>query len=435
VNHEWLAEVLIYCAWAAGGNAGLIALKMAIVGATLALVLLTLRHDRLPSMTRDLLVVAVLFDLWPRVFVVRPQLFSILLFAMLLWILRSAERGRQDRIWILPVIFSIWVNVHGGWVVGVGALLVWTAVGVTPLGAGLLRSRLAGAAGLALFATLVNPYGIGLWTFMAETVRMNRPNISDWRPLSEAGSDVIIPWVLSAGLALLALARGRRRIPLSYALIAASLGIASVRVNRLDAFFTLSTVMLLAPYVPGRTAPWPDRRREIRTPLPKWTWAMQAAALAVAIGLAVAGWRERDVFTCVRLDGPWMPEREAGAAIIQNRLGGRLLTWFDWGQYAIWHFAPRLKVSLDGRRETVYSDAFVARHLTLYFQPEAAKDLLADLHPDYAWLPADLPLTKALERQGWHRLYMGPRSAVLGREPSQPFGPPALPPYGCFPGP
>ena len=228
-------------------NAGLIALKMAVMCGTLVLVLLTLRHDRLPSLTRDLLVVVVLLGLWARVFVVRPQLFSILLFAMLLWILRSAERGRQDRVWILPVIFSIWVNVHGGWIVGVAALLVWTAVGLTPLGAGLLWGRLGGAAGLALLATLANPYGIGLWSFLANTVSLNRPNINDWRPLMEAGSQVIVPWVLTAGLALLAIVRGKRRIPLSYALIAIGLGAASVRVNRLDVFFSLSVVMLLAP--------------------------------------------------------------------------------------------------------------------------------------------------------------------------------------------
>jgi hypothetical protein len=437
VNHEWLAEILMYGAWAAAGNVGLIAFKMALVCATVALVVLTLRHDRLPSMTRDLLVVVVLLGLWARVFVVRPQLFSILLFAMLLWILRSAERGRQDRVWILPIVFSVWVNLHGGWIVGVGTLLVWTAIGLTPLGAGLLWGRLGGAALLALLATLVNPYGVGLWTFLAETVQLNRPNISDWRPLSEAGTQVIVPWALSAGLALLAIARGRRRIPLSYALIAIGLGVASVRVNRLDVFFSLSIVMLLAPYL--TRAPRPDRRKQSREPAPKWTLLMQAAAVALAIGLVLAGWRQREVFTCLRLDGPWMPERESGAFIAANHLEGRLLSWFDWGQYAIWHFGPQLKVSLDGRRETVYSDAFVARHLKLYYEPETAMAMLEELRPDYAWLPANLSLSAVLNRAGWHRLYTGPVSIVFsppGVAPDLKVGPlVGVAGRACFPGP
>jgi len=441
VNHEWLAEILMYGAWAAAASTGLIVLKMAVLTGTLALVLLTLRHDRLPSMTRDLLVVVVLLGLWARVFVVRPQVFSMLLFAMLLWILRSAERGRQDRVWILPIVFSLWVNLHGGWIVGVGALLAWTAVGLTPLGAGLLWGRLGGAAALALLATLLNPYGVGLWTFLIETVRLERPNINDWRPLAEAGSGVIVPWALSAGIGLLAIARGWRRIPPSYLVITMGLGVASVRVNRLDVFFGLSVVMLLAPYLSTRGTSRPDRRQKSREPVPKWTGLMQAAALAMAIGLALAGWRQREAFTCVRLDGPWMPERETGAFITANHLEGRLLSWFDWGQYAIWHFAPQLKVSMDGRRETVYSDAFVGRHMRLYYEPETSMAMLDELRPDFAWLPANLPLSASLNRAGWHRIYTGPISIVFAREgaatpaANQKAAPPIA--YGreCFPGP
>jgi hypothetical protein len=112
-----------------------------------------------------------------------------------------------------------------------------------------------------------------------------------------------------------------------------------------------------------------------------------------------------------------------------------LLSWFDWGQYAIWHFAPGLRVSMDGRRETVYSTNFVADHVQLYFEPEKAAGLLARLHPDYAWLPAGLPLVAALDRAGWSRLYTGPESVVLAREPSSTMvtGATSTPP--CFPGP
>ena len=437
VNHEWLAEIIMYGAWATGGSAGLIALKMAIILGTLGLIALTLRLDRLPATTRDVAVAVALLGLWARVFVVRPQLFSIILFAALLWILRSAERGRPERLWGLPFLFAFWVNAHGGWIVGVGALLVWSAIGMTPLGPGLLRTRLALAAGLALVATLANPYGTGLWTFLWETVRLNRPNISDWRPLAEAGPQVILPWALSAVLALAALVQGRRRIPVAHALIAIGLGAASVRVNRLDVFFTLSVVLLLAPYLAKirqgkRARNYADTSGTAR---PNWTRAMQIAALAVAIGLGLAGWRQRESLTCVRLDGPWMPEREAGAFIAANRLTGRLLTWFDWGQYAIWHFGPGLKVSLDGRRETVYSDAFVTRHLQLYYEPEKATKLLDDLRADYAWLPLSMPLTATLNRSGWHRLYTGPISVVFSRADSPiPLQAGTLG-SACFPGP
>jgi hypothetical protein len=139
-------------------------------------------------------------------------------------------------------------------------------------------------------------------------------------------------------------------------------------------------------------------------------------------------------FRCVRLDGPWMPEREAGAVISAARLRGRLLTWFDWGQYAIWHFAPALEVSFDGRRETVYSNEYINRHTNLYFDPANEREFLDRLNPDHAWLARDLPLVAELERRGWTRLFTGPRSVVLSRGASV-APPPQIRSSACFPGP
>ena len=43
-----------------------------------------------------------------------------------------------------------------------------------------------------------------------------------------------------------------------------------------------------------------------------------------------------------------------------------MVTFFDWGQYAIWHKPDDLRVSMDGRRETVYSERSVDLHLDMY---------------------------------------------------------------------
>jgi hypothetical protein len=427
VNHEWLAEAVMYLAWAAFGGAGLVGLKLLVVVGTFLLVVSALRKDHLPPVTRDLVVSVLLLGLWARVFVVRPQLFSIVLFAGLLSSIRAAERGRLRSLWLVPLTFVIWVNTHGGWIVGMGALLVWTGAVLAGLVPGVSRRAALIAAAGGIAATLLNPYGYGLWTFLGETVSLDRPNINDWKPLVDSGAQVVIPWLLTATLAIVAVFRGGRRIPISHVVIAVGLAVASIRVNRLDVFFTLSTVMLLAPYVAeplSRPLPWRV-----------WTLPTVAAAGVLLLVLTLAGWSQRAQLACVRLDGPWMPERESGAFITANHLQGRLLSWFDWGQYAIWHFAPGLRVSMDGRRETVYSTKFVAEHVQLYFEPEKAVGLLARLHPDYAWLPAGLPLVAALDRAGWSRLYTGPESVVFAREPSSSMvtGVTSTPP--CFPGP
>jgi hypothetical protein len=200
----------------------------------------------------------------------------------------------------------------------------------------------------------------------------------------------------------------------------------SIRVNRIDVFFTLSVICLLGQYVAA-----PERR--VVSPL--WSPRMRAAAAATLVAIAAAAFWNRATLSCLRLDGPWMPEREAGAAIAASTARGRLLTWFDWGQYAIWHFAPRLMVSIDGRRETVYSESIVARHLRIYFAPDSNRADVESLNADYAWLPTDLPLLAALEGAGWTRVYSGPRSTFLAHRASPALAVQPLSPDACFPGP
>ena len=424
-NHEWLAEICMALSWSVADGTGLIALKLLAIGITLSFVLATLRPGQLPDITIDLLVTVLLLGLWSRVYVIRPQMFSLVLFSAELWLLMSAERGLVSRLRWLPVVFAVWVNAHGGWVVGVGVLAVWLSSAMSGLGSVPKRAALSTVA-MSLLATLLNPYGLGLWRFLLQTVRPDRPGINDWRPLFEAGPQVVVPWCLSAATALFCVWRSWRRTPAWTVVVTTGLAVASVRVSRLDAFFTMSVVMLLGTHLPAGRKPFAARC---------WTRPALATGIAALVLLLAVGWRSRSDLTCVRLDGPWMPEREAGAFLAVNHFEGRLLSWFDWGQYAIWHFAPQLRVSLDGRRETVYSEAFIAQHLQVYHQPDETVDLLNRLKPDYAWLPSNLPLTAALEKAGWHVLHSGPVSAVLSRASVQTRPQGSLSSAACFPGP
>jgi hypothetical protein len=205
-----------------------------------------------------------------------------------------------------------------------------------------------------------------------------------------------------------------------------ALGAASLRVSRLDAFFAIATVSLLGDQLaalrPRRTANGASR-------------ALWPAAIACAVLAAVGPLRATTA--CVRMDRlAWLPEPDVVQALGPKQLRGRLLSWFGWGEYAIWYFGPDLKVSFDGRRETVYSDAFAASHVALYWAPERERELVTTLNADYAWLPRDLPLALMLQREGWTPVFSGPRSVFLSRDPATAAGVTA-PVSGrrCFPGP
>ena len=84
INHEWLAECVMYLAFAIGGGTGLVVLKMLVVLATVGLVWSELRRQQVDSATRDLLIALTVVGTFPQANHVRPQIFSIVAFAILL---------------------------------------------------------------------------------------------------------------------------------------------------------------------------------------------------------------------------------------------------------------------------------------------------------------------------------------------------------------
>jgi hypothetical protein len=102
-----------------------------------------------------------------------------------------------------------------------------------------------------------------------------------------------------------------------------------------------------------------------------------------------------------------------------------MLTWFDYGEFAIWHFSPAVRVSMDGRRETVYSEDLRKRHWDIYANAPDALAEVARLDPDFVWLPAKFGVVPRLEAAGWQPIFTGPRSVVLSRRPAVAIAAPA----------
>ena len=277
---------------------------------------------------------------------------------------------------------------------------------------------------MSIAALLANPYGWHMLEFIATTVGLDRSDITDWQPLWRGGFGLGL-WAGSAAVAVFVLWSRWRSLRIWQVAIAVTLGLLALRVSRLDAFFAIAVAMLLGPHL-GVARQMTAARR--------WHPAPLIAAGATGLGIIVGSFSVQPL-SCIGMDVSWAPEREAGAFIKANQLKGRLLTWFDWGQYVLWHFGPDLQVSVDGRRETVYSERFLRTHDQLYVRPFENGAVLAAMNADYAWLPTRLPLVKMLDEQGWVRVFDGPRSIVFARHPRSVVNVAALQGAGCFPGP
>jgi hypothetical protein len=365
---------------------------------------------------------------------VRPQLFSVLLFAALIPILKLSAEGKRRALLALPPLMALWANLHGGWLLGAGTIALWCLFElVDQTRTWTWRAQDIAASVVAVLATALNPYGFGLWWFLAETVRLDRSEITDWQPVTYA-TDNLIVWLLVAASTVVVLVRARRRPSAFPIMLVALLAIGSFRVLRLEAFFTLAAVLLLAPEL--ATARRPVRVRK-PTPPPSPVAAYGIAAIASAAIVAGTVTIVRNA-GCITIDRAQFPEPDAVHFIRDRQMHGRMITWFDWGEYAIWHLSPNILVSLDGRRETVYSAEALKHHLRFYnLHHVADDDFPAGQPPDFVWLPKGVPVVAALRANGWAPLFEGPRSIVLASARTEPQGL-ALGPVSagsCFPGP
>lgn len=82
-------------------------------------------------------------------------------------------------------------------------------------------------------------------------------------------------------------------------------------------------------------------------------------------------------------------------AALRGAVPGRIVTFFNYGQYALWHLSPPLRISMDGRRETVYSDARLAEHDAIVVGDPAGLSALASWRAEYVWLPQSSAVTRA----------------------------------------
>jgi len=218
--------------------------------------------------------------------------------------------------------------------------------------------------------------------------------------------------------------------------VPAALAAGAFRVNRLESFFAISVAMLASRCI----APvWTIDETPVVQRLESWPRTIAAIAILTVISVVGAGVAASNA-TCVQVDPATFPDPEVADVVSSARLHGRLLTWFDWGEYAIWHWGDRgITVSMDGRRETTYSDAVLRDHLRFYFDPSARADVLARLQPDYVWMPSHADAVRWLLDRGWRPLFEGERSILLSRRDRQPAitmpNPPVPRAPRCFPGP
>jgi hypothetical protein len=198
MDHEWLGELPFYLGWSMLGTRGLFVTTAVAVEIIFAGVfILAWRHAGNPKAALLSSVVAAV--LATVSYGPRTLLFGWIALVAELLILerfRAASPGAFRKVlWMLPLLFALWVNTHGSWVIGIVVLLAFLITGCLRIHWGAIEGRswtmeqlkvLALATCLSLAGLLLNPYGWRLVAYpfnLAFHQKLNIANVDEWSSL------------------------------------------------------------------------------------------------------------------------------------------------------------------------------------------------------------------------------------------------------------
>jgi hypothetical protein len=422
-NHEWLCEWLFGAAYLAGGETGMMVLRGSLL-LFITLGVTRLLTERLSNLALVGLLNVLIIPFFAIYINVRPHSFTYALMVALLLALDAVRRGGFGWLAAIPVIVAAWVNLHGGFIVGValagaglGALLFNLEDAPAPPPP---RQRIAIiVTGLTtLAAVLVNPYGFEILTYLSMALSLERPGVAEWQAL---GGAALVPYAVFFALALL-LALGarawRRGTQLLFFFIGAWAGLSHGRFFVILILFSALLTASSLEVLWGRllaTGRLPTLSR-LESPRAAVVIAVLAAALSVPVAATAALTHGGPSILVSPAQYP-----VAATAWLKGRsevLGSRLALPFGWGEYAIWHLYPDYRVSMDGRYETVYDPPFIEALQTAEqtgdlttFTTEQGADVLLVL--------TDSPLQAAAQAHpDWTLHYIDDTAAIFAHAPA-----------------
>ncbi|MBY0402679.1 MAG: hypothetical protein K2X66_02185 [Cyanobacteria bacterium] len=487
-DHEWLSGFVFYGALWAWGDTGLTLLKFLMAGLVIFFVFRTTTRLSIPPIL-PLLFLGMGLPYLETGFLAtgRPQIFTFAGFSLLIYWLelfrlewfqkkqapqkneRFSESMCQKPYWLWLVQFlligCVWGNLHGGFVSGMGlVVLVGFGDWLSKRSVWVL-SKYLGLVFVFFLGTLVNPYGFALWEYLLFAISLNRAEITEWQGMGwQTAQDIplklmmifsltgaiswkIQQWRRRKGksweavdwvgiLVLFVLAYLASRYQKHQALWVIGSSVYGAQVMQWACIQVNSKIRLFATSGHGvfkqvqRFLDWvgsPQNVESVR-------WGIPVGILISALVFIVSQclilktypnpW-EVQVRDETYAQHPWgealrHPPYPVGAIrfLQKSQRSGNLLTPFSWGEFAYWNLFPRFHVSLDGRYEAVYSPQVFADFNHFSNRSLLRWSFIHKYPVDY--ILVDKALFQKPEKlpKLWQILYEDVRYAVLGKTPA-----------------
>jgi hypothetical protein len=414
VPHEWLSEVIYAIAYGTLGWGGVLAVTGLAIFATFALLARALSRwlaPVLPAMAATLALI--MFE--PH-FLARPHMLAA---PVMVWwmssLILARDQSRTPPLVLLPVM-TIWSNLHGSFLVGIGFSLmlgceaVWDAAAAG-------RLRVARQWGLftlaaALFA-LVSPNGIEVYLLPLKLMTMKFAMVwlSEWHSTDFSDFQPLEAWIM---VALFGATMTGFKLPFTrIAMILLLLHMSLQHARNTDLLALLSPLLVAKPLAAhlrafggaaGSRAMDGTLFRMPRHAVAPTALAIAMAFFAVAVTFDVTGFRP---------DGKVAPEA-ALAAVRQAGITGHVLNSEYMGGFLIF---SGISPFIDGRAD-MYDDDFMMRFaLARDRSPDVLAQILKQYDITWTIFPPNAHVVKFIDAMpGWSRLYTDEYAVVQRRD-------------------
>src|SRR3989344_2459596 len=330
VDHEWLTDLVTFKIYPFTSTIGLSFIYASFAVLSLMLVTLKGKWAIIPLILSASLLISFAG--------IRPQIISWLLVAVILKITLDDKLWQRWRL-VLPSIFIIWANLHGGFAVGVGIILLVIITKIWQAERFLLSDFLIFI--FSILATLVTPYGVNLWkevwnSFSDTSLRWS---VAEWHPiLAYFDLTFLILFALSIFLAL----KYRAYFDLKLAPVYTILTLMGLSSARNVPFWVLINIPLLSFC-------FEELFKAVKNHQVKLRRFNIAYKILLVLTVLISAYH---ITTSFKTDLEWSAEKlyptKAISFLKQNPPQGEIFALYDWGGYLILNY-PEKKVFIDGR--------------------------------------------------------------------------------------
>jgi hypothetical protein len=406
LDQQWLAQGVFALVYKTGGWPLLLALQAVLVGLTFWFVYLAARATGAKQRTASLLTLAGFLVASPGLGM-RPQLLALPLFGALLWV-TAGRNAHPARLWLAPALALICANLHGSFTLfPLIVFLAWLE-DVRSHDPAARRTLLIVAATAA--ATLVNPFGIGAWTYAFDlsTNPVIRKTISEWAPLTLA---TVPGWfaIVSAFAVVAYLVRRTRPTPWTTLVTLGLFFLLALSAQRAIVWWGMVAPVMLASLM----QPAPEAQRD-GTSEPQAArgpaYVIMATLIAGVIVLA-PWWRGTSYDKFLVAAPPGLTDATRGSLAP----GTRTLVYQPWGSW--FEFAlPDIPVFVDSRIEIIPEDIW-HDYGEVGFSGASWQEVLDRWNVEAIVASKDWDLLPILERSdsGWREIYSDDDGALLVR--------------------